>query len=65
MPENYWGKDSIEVRFAESGHTMFIPRGHSPNHKRCYACNPELAKEPIPGKCPICEAAQRAGVNTG
>jgi hypothetical protein len=50
--ENYWGKDAIEVRFADCGHSMFIPLGHSPDHERCYACHPKLAKEPIPGYCP-------------
>jgi hypothetical protein len=42
MSENYWGKYAVEIRFADCGHTMFIPGGHSPNHERCYACNPEL-----------------------
>ena len=64
MAENYWGKNAIEFRFADCGHTMFIPCDHSPNHERCYACNPELAKEATPGKCPICDAAQRAGSST-
>ena len=60
MPENYWGKDAIEVRFAKCGHTRWIPQGHSANHAAaCYACNPELAKQPIPGWCPDCEDARR------
>jgi hypothetical protein len=58
MAQNYWGKDAVEVRFSECAHTMFIPLGHSPNHERCYACHPELAKEPIPGCCPFCKMAQ-------
>jgi hypothetical protein len=28
MAENYWGKDAIEVRFAECGHTRWIALGH-------------------------------------
>jgi hypothetical protein len=59
MAEHYWGKDAIEVRFAECGHTRWIPLGHSAGHEHCFACNPELAQEPIPGKCPKCSAAQR------
>src|SRR5215470_10821236 len=56
MAINYWGKDAVEVRF-ECGHTAFIPGGHNTNHERCYACNPELAQEPLLGKCPTCESA--------
>lgn len=54
MAENYWGNNAIEVRFAERGHAMWIPVGHSANHERCYGSNPELAKEPIAAKCPVC-----------
>src|SRR5262249_32867522 len=32
VAENYWGKNAIEVRFAECGHTRWIPLGHSANH---------------------------------
>ena len=59
MPDNHWGKNAIEVRFAECGHSMWIPLGHSANHEHCYACQPELVREAIPGSCPACEDARR------
>jgi len=59
MPENYWGKNAIEVHFAECGHSRWIPLGHSANHEHCYAYHPELAQEAIPGHCPACEDARR------
>jgi hypothetical protein len=65
MSENYWGKHAVEVRFADCGHTRWIPLGHGSKHDHpCYACDPELAKEPIPGKCPECWSAQCAGAST-
>jgi len=60
MPDNHWGQNAIEVRFAECGHFMWIPLGHRANHEHCYACHPELAQEPIPGSCPACEDAHRS-----
>jgi len=52
MAEIYWGEHAIEVRFAECGHSMWIPLGHSAKHAApCYGCDPELAREPIPGRC--------------
>ena len=51
MTENYWGKNAIELRYADCDHTVFIPRGHTADHQHCYACNPELAKEPLAGCC--------------
>jgi hypothetical protein len=63
MAENFWGKDAVKVRFTDCEHTMWIPLGHSAGHARpCYACDPELAKEPIPGECPVCEDARRRAV---
>ena len=64
MAENYWGKDAIEVRFADCGHSMFIPLGHSANHERCYACDPELAKEPIPHAARTATLHGDAGAST-
>ena len=55
MSENYWGKNAIELRYADCEHTRFIPRGHTADHQRCYACHPELAKEPLPGSCENCQ----------
>ena len=51
MSENYWGKNAIELHYADCEHTRFIPRGHTADHQHCYGCNPELAKEPLPGCC--------------
>jgi hypothetical protein len=51
MSKNYWGKDAIELRYADCEHTRFIPRGHTADHQHCYGCNPELAKMPLAGCC--------------
>jgi hypothetical protein len=60
MSENYWGKNAIELRYTDCDHTIFIPRGHTADHQRCYGCNRELAKEPLPGRCEDCERRARA-----
>jgi hypothetical protein len=44
---NYWGKGAIELHYADCEHTMFIPPGHTADHQHCYACHPELAKQPL------------------
>src|SRR5277367_6985252 len=60
MPENYWGKNAIELHYADCEHTRFIPHGHTADHQHCYGCNPELAKEPLPGCCEDCQRGLRA-----
>ncbi len=54
MSENYWGKNAVELHYADCEHTRFIPRGHTADHQHCYGCNPELAKVPLPGGCETC-----------
>jgi hypothetical protein len=59
MTVNYWGKNAIELHYADCDHTIFIPRGHTADHQHCYECNPELAKEPLPGCCEDCQRRAR------
>ena len=54
MSENYWGKNAVELHYADCEHTIFIPRGHTADHQHCYGCNPELAKVPLSGCCENC-----------
>jgi hypothetical protein len=54
MTENYWGKNAIELHYADCEHTRFIPRGRTADHQHCYGCNHELAKVPLPGCCETC-----------
>jgi hypothetical protein len=49
MWEDYWGKNAIELRYADCEHEIFIPPSHTADHQYCYGCDPELAKEPLPG----------------
>jgi hypothetical protein len=51
MAVNYWGKGAIELHYAECEHTIFIPPCHIADHQHCYACHPELAKEPLVRCC--------------
>src|SRR5215813_6668628 len=56
-----WGRERNRGPFRGLRHSMWIPLGHSANHAApCYGCDPELAKEPLPGKCPAC----RGGIHT-
>jgi hypothetical protein len=59
MSENYWGKDAIELHYADCDHTRFIPGGHTADHQHCYGCCPELAAEPLPGRCGDCQLEQK------
>jgi hypothetical protein len=56
MTVNYWGKNAIELHYADCGQSIFIPRGHTADHQHCYACHHELAEEPLAGCCESCRA---------
>jgi len=57
------GQERNRGPFCGSGHSMWIPLGHSAKHAApCYGCDPELAKESLPGKCPDCQEARRRAV---
>jgi hypothetical protein len=59
VTENYWGKNAIELCYANCDHTVFIPRGHTADHQHCYACHPELAEEPLAGCCEDCQRKRK------
>jgi rubrerythrin len=46
---------TIELRFIDCGHVIKIENTlHNADHDHCFVCHPELADNPIPGRCPSC-----------